>query len=273
MVSWNVDRNREALGSLDGYEVALLQEVPALPADGARRVVPAIEGDWYTGGSGNRRWRTAIVSASPRVHLEPVDCRDFASDGFDGSCLGISCPGTIAAAHMSIHGEIVCTVVSVYAVWESVERDPGYIWADGSAHRILSDLEPLILRDPAVPVIVAGDWNIYRGYGEVGWPVFGERYGLVFERARLMGLEFLGPEWPGADRRADPPPVGLPDGSTCVPTRHTKNQGPAGAQHQLDFVFATRSIADRLRVRARNSVEDWGPSDHCRVEIDVMLPE
>jgi endonuclease/exonuclease/phosphatase family metal-dependent hydrolase len=54
-----------------------------------------------------------------------------------------------------------------------------------------------------------------------------------------------------------------------VPTYHTRAQGPAGAQRQLDFVFASRSIAERVTTRALNDVEEWGASDHCRVAIEV----
>ena len=41
-----------------------------------------------------------------------------------------------------------------------------------------------------------------------------------------------------------------------------------GVTRQLDFVFASQALADRLTVRALNSDhEEWGPSDHCRVAI------
>jgi len=37
----------------------------------------------------------------------------------------------------------------------------------------------------------------------------------------------------------------------------------------LDFVFASERLAERVRVRALNEPEEWGPSDHCRVEVEV----
>jgi hypothetical protein len=43
----------------------------------------------------------------------------------------------------------------------------------------------------------------------------------------------------------------------------------ASATRQLDFVFASRSIANRIQVAVRNGVEEWGPSDHCCLEITV----
>ena len=94
----------------------------------------------------------------------------------------------------------------------------------------------------------------------------------MFERAEALGLGLglglVGPFAPHG-RMADPRPVELPDGARDVPTYHTRTQGPAGTQRQLDFVFASTLIAERIEVRALNCVEEWGPSDHCRVAILV----
>jgi endonuclease/exonuclease/phosphatase family metal-dependent hydrolase len=54
-----------------------------------------------------------------------------------------------------------------------------------------------------------------------------------------------------------------------VPTYHSSHQTPATARRQLDFVFVSCSLAERVRVTAANKPEDWGPSDHCRLEIEV----
>ena len=60
--------------------------------------------------------------------------------------------------------------------------------ADGTAHRILSDLSPL-LGGRRVPhrLIVAGDWNLLRGYGENGDGYWKARYDTVFDRAEALG--------------------------------------------------------------------------------------
>jgi len=63
----------------------------------------------------------------------------------------------------------------------------------------------------------------------------------------------------------------LPEDSLNVPTFYTNRQTPATASRQLDFVFASESIADRISVKALNSVEEWGPSDHCRVMIELNV--
>jgi hypothetical protein len=43
-----------------------------------------------------------------------------------------------------------------------------------------------------------------------------------------------------------------------------------GATRQLDFVFASHALANRVSVRAlNNNTDEWGPSDHCRVLIEL----
>lgn len=43
------------------------------------------------------------------------------------------------------------------------------------------------------------------------------------------------------------------------------------ASRQLDFVFASDALANRVTARALNNDSDeWGISDHCRIEIDLL---
>ena len=92
----------------------------------------------------------------------------------------------------------------------------------------------------------------------------------MFDRAEAMGLRFVGPQAPYG-RQANPWPAELPEGSRNVPTYHTRQQGSMGATRQLDFVFASHALADRLSVRALNTGPDeWGLSDHCRVAIELQ---
>ena len=90
----------------------------------------------------------------------------------------------------------------------------------------------------------------------------------VFDRFEALGLQFMGPQYPSG-RRAAQPPHGLPSDSRNVPTYHTRSRCPATAEHQLDYVFASRGFHESVTVRALNSVKDWGASDHCRLQIDV----
>lgn len=66
--------------------------------------------------------------------------------------------------------------------------------------------------------------------------------------------------------------IGLPVAGPHAPTFYNprRRQSPADALLQLDYVFASRSIAHRVSVRALNAPSDWGPSDHCRILIDLI---
>ena len=35
------------------------------------------------------------------------------------------------------------------------------------------------------------------------------------------------------------------------------------------FVFASEGMGDSVNVSALNGLDEWGPSDHCRIEIVV----
>ena len=69
--------------------------------------------------------------------------------------------------------------------------------------------------------------------------------------------------------------IGLPVMGPHAPTFYSpiNGQEPSDAHLQLDYVFASRSIAHRLSIRALNDPSDWGPSDHCRIVIDLEEPE
>lgn len=41
------------------------------------------------------------------------------------------------------------------------------------------------------------------------------------------------------------------------------------SNNQLDYVFASRGFHEGITVRAMNSVEEWGTSDHCRLLIKI----
>ncbi len=83
-----------------------------------------------------------------------------------------------------------------------------------------------------------------------------------------IGLTFCGPQHPNG-LRADPWPAELPTDSRDVPTYRRSRKDPATGSRQLDFVFASTSLAPRVSVRADNGPDSWGPSDHCRVIITI----
>jgi exonuclease III len=262
--SWNVNGqhlwDRLAVSEVD---VALLQETPAPSGAWEGKVVPHPATGWGTAGSSN--WlRTAVVAVSETPLLEPRPLTSL-EERASGSLL-VSRRGTLAAADVVVGGERI-TLVSMYAVWEGRS---GLIYADASAHRLLSDLSRIVTDARSHRIIAAGDLNILHRYGEHGDSYWAARYATVFDRAEAMGLRFIGPQAPHG-RQANPRPAELPEGSRDVPTYHTLKQGPMGATRQLDFVFASQALADRLTVRALNKDPDeWGLSDHCRVVIELQ---
>ena len=178
--------------------------------------------------------------------------------------------GTLAAAKATAPDGTVLLVASMYGLWERPHASTGssWIYADASVHRVISDLAGLIGHQQGHNIVAAGDLNILHGYGEEGSAYWAGRYATIFARMSAMGVAFVGPQAPHG-RRADPWPDELPPTSANVPTYHTTRQTPATASRQLDFVFASEALAERVRVRALNDPDRWGPSDHCGVEIEI----
>ena len=206
-----------------------------------------------------------VVKLSDRVHVEwfhqvgPV--KNPAADE-----IAVSGIGTIAAARIIPPDSAPFIAVSMYARWTRPHRSTNSRWrvgfVDGSAHRIISDLSAFIgSHDPATHrILAAGDLNMAFG-GRA-------RERTVTDRMEALGLELVGPQYP-AGRQADTTPDHLPADTRNVPTYHTTSQSPATATTQLDWAFASRGFHQTVTVRALNSVEEWGPSDHCRLLIQI----
>jgi hypothetical protein len=165
--SWNVNRRHlwDRLGNSE-VDVALLQEAPVPSGPWEDKVVPYPTTDWRTAG-GSQSCRTAIVAVSERTLLEPRPLTSI-EEGAPGALL-VSRFGTLAAADVVVDGERI-TLVSMYAVWESspTGHRPSNIYADASAHRLLSDLSGIVNDARSHRVIAAGDLNVLHGYGEHG---------------------------------------------------------------------------------------------------------
>ena len=271
LISWNIARQEEPwhlLATDERIDVALLQEATAPPA-GLRLDVVA-GGEWRLAGWQDRKFSTAVVRCSSRVEVaaEPTpEALDAASE----SDLAVSRPGSLAVA--TVTGETLSepvTVVSAYSAWErpAAAEDTGWIYADASAHRIISDIAALIGRQEGHRIIVSGDWNILHGYGEQGSRYWGRRYQTVFDRMEALGLRFIGPQQPNGQPPEEPADE-LPADSLDVPTYRTRREDPSTGRRQLDFVFASESMADSVTLRALNGRDEWGPSDHCRIAIDL----
>ncbi|MHC4682100.1 MAG: endonuclease/exonuclease/phosphatase family protein [Planctomycetota bacterium] len=270
IISWNIARRDEAWRFLldTDADIALVQEATKPPDDVAQRldIDPA---PWRTVGAGlSRPWRAAVVKLSNRVGLQWLESKSV-EDAHRGE-LAVSRLGTLAAAILTPSTGEPFIVASMYAPWEKPHSTTGsgWIYADGSVHRVISDLSALIGQQVGHRLLVAGDLNILHGYGENGSTYWASRYATAFGRMSALGLSFMGPQAP-AGRRADPWPDELPRSSNNIPTYYTSHQSPATATRQLDFVFASDGLGECVRVTALNEPEHWGPSDHCRVEIEV----
>jgi exonuclease III len=270
IVSWNMN-GLDLWGRLvadDSFNLALVQEARS-PVDGTvAEVVPSVAEPWTTSGWKSRSWRTAVAALSPDLKLRPR--KMMAGHEVSAGAFEVSRPGTLTVADVMRDEADVLTVASMYGAWESPPGANRPIYADASAHRLLSDLAQLVTTRRGHRLVLAGDLNVLYGYGEHGDPYWAGRYQTVFDRAAAMGLVFVGPQAPNG-RQATPWPEELPVDSLNVPTFHHSQQTPATATRQLDFVFASQALADQVHVAALNEVDDWGPSDHCRVSILVAV--
>ena len=269
MVSWNIEGRVEPWHCLVGMDadVALLQEAGRPPGDLAGPIA-VDHAPWTTAGWPGWPRRTAVARLSDRVDMEWIAARPL-EEALAGD-LAVSRPGTVTAARVRAPDVDPFVAVSMYSFWESPHSstNSGWIVSDASAHRVVSDLSAFIGTQHGHRILASGDLNILHGHGEAGSRYWAGRYQTVFDRMEALGLEFVGPQAPDG-RQADPWPTELPPGSGNVPTYYPRGGSPATATRQLDFVFASRAMADRVRVRALNDPDDWGPSDHCRVEIDI----
>ena len=240
------------------YDVALLQEA-RLPPDSWER-------EHYDRGA-------AVIRLSQRVALSeyrntPLGRRPASDE------VAVSAPGTIAAARIVPETGKPFVVVSIYARWEKPHPRTRTSWgvgyADAMAHRAISDLSAFIGHvDPSTHrILVAGDFNLIDGATDSNRLALPARDRSVFARLDALGFEFLGPQYPHGSK-ANPTPPGLPIDSRNVPTYYTTRQTPETAANQLDYVFASRGFHKGVRVSALNDPDEWGPSDHCRIGIEV----
>ena len=273
IISWNIVRRIAPWHRLleVGADIALLQEAAAPPPEVTARI-DADPAPWDTPGvDAQRKWRTAVVRLSECVQVDWIEAKPLLDAGWGE--LAVSRPGTIAAAKVTpADGELgePLVVVSMYGLWAGPHASTGNSWivADDSVHRAVSDLSAFIGSQQGHRILTAGDLNILYGYGDHGNTYWAGRYEAVFARMDALGLAFVGPQAPNG-RQAGPWPGELPPDSKNVPTYHSTRQTPETATRQLDFVFASKSLASSVTVRALNEPDRWGPSDHCVVEIVV----
>ncbi len=277
IVCWNIDKRYEPWRDLaemarrDEADVALLQEAGSPPGELTRLV--SYEDDRYWNRHLYDRW-PLVVKLSDRVEIERFRQVPPVSE-LGESDIGVSGIGTIAAARIMPRNRRTeaFIAVSMYARWMLPHPSTGSPWrvgaSDVSAHRILSDLSALIgHHDPTKHrILAAGDLNMF--YGANGDSLsLPEREKSVWDRFAALGLEFLGPQAPHG-RQASTPHPDVPANTKNVPTYHRRTASPESADRQLDYAFASRGFHEQVKVSALNGVEEWGPSDHCRLMIEV----
>ena len=294
LVSWNINRRHAAWRELleMNVDVALLQEAGHTPPGMANCFDTGPTESWdsrtwnadYEKRWGKeklrQRWGKAglfdrwckIVKLSDRVkvrwfkQISPISV--VAEDE-----IAVSGIGTIAAACITPRDGESFIAVSMYARWLGWHPTVKSKWsvgtADGAAHRIISDISGFIGDyDPSSHrILAAGDLNMVYNPGHPEWN--GSRDHGVWTRMDTVGLEFLGPSWPNG-RKATRQREWLAPNSRNVPTYYTtRERTPEAASQQLDYAFASRGFHNDISVRALNGVDEWGPSDHCRLLIEV----
>ncbi len=282
VVCWNIATMHEPwreLVEMDA-DVALLQEARRPPDDVAAKVDTGPEAHWDSHVWNSRWWEgrfenlydrwPMVVKLSDRVEVEWFKQVSPIGEP-DGNEIAVSGIGTIAVARVKPEGAVPFIAVSMYARWIGPHSSTKTSWSvgysDGSAHRIISDLSAFIgSTDPGTHrILAAGDLNMsFRSTDELD-----QRAQTVLDRFQALGLDYMGPQHP-AGRRADPIPAHLNEESLDVPTYyHKPSNTPAGAYVQLDHVFASGGFHEEIQTKALNREEEWGPSDHCRIAIDV----
>ena len=291
MVCWNVNRSADAfteLGEMSDVDVALLQKV----GRGAARRMADASGERVPWNWNRSSVWPAVVRLSDRVRVDLFTPVPLEHEATPPDAVAVSDSRMLAAARVTpLRGGKPALesflVFSMHARWlyphPQAERSRPrggravYAYTDGSAHRIISDLSAFITHtNPSSHrLLAAGDLGtIYRpaDNSRMEYPA---RAQTVFDRLRALGLELMGPQWPDADRRADPLPHGMPKDTRNVPTclagqqRRRMLDQDIVSGFQYDYVFASRGFHDRVRVHAMNDAAGFGPSDHCRIRIDV----
>lgn len=248
LICWNIGHRKAAWRSLPdlGVDVVLLQEGYEPPKDVADRIevdpAPYSRKDSRRpDGRGKALTRCAIVKVSDRVKVEYLE--DIRSS--HAGCLSAAVVTPLEGKYQGcpIHVVSFCPEYETYHPSSGLKGDD---LVDTSIHRIISDISLLMGRKDSFRMIAAGDTTVM--YGDEVSDYWKARNKTVFDRMSSIGLPMIGPQGP---------------------TYYYPKQTPATATRQLDYVFASRSMKDSIRTTALNKPEEWGPSDHCRILIEV----
>lgn len=154
IVSWNIAHRPDAWRALvdTDADIALLQEACEPPSDVASRFDVGTA-EWRThGGRLKRPWRAALVSLTRRIQIERIPSKPLADA--EPHDFAVSRAGTLDAGHVvDPESGVAYTLISMYAAWERshVSAKASWIYADASAHRVISDISVLVGREKGSP--------------------------------------------------------------------------------------------------------------------------
>ena len=253
---WNINRSQQALEQLADMDadLALLQEVHPggyeWLAGRGNGVEVSPHDPWLPWTKSSYDLWPLVVKLSDSIQVEWFMPRNAihwpSSDHFPVSGIG-----TIAAARVKpAFDQEPFIAASMYGRFREPHPSIGdkeWIHGDASVHRIISDLSVFFSPKPDTThrILAAGDLNM----NFLGRSAPEGRSQSVLFRMDALGMEYLGPKTPENGR---------------IPTYFTRSEGPATARAQLDHVFASRGMHNDITIQAMNSVDEWGPSDHCR---------
>lgn len=167
-------------------------------------------------------------------------------------------PGSWIAATVAMENEPI-TCVSLYGLIEEL--------TDASMHRSLSEISP-IFSDPNYKelVLLGGDFNVSTALAD---PSARERSRLVLDRIKAYGLVDCLAKWRKEKGLPRLPGCGCEDEECHTLTRLTPNKSgeklpwQERTSAQVDYLFASKPLADRLDEVVEIPPEEWEPfSDH-----------
>ena len=193
LISWNTNQRAENWAVLAElmreYEAvaAMVQEAVAPPPETCYdlRVFPDPS-------LGDKRWRMPIPGGARRNFASAIAVLgEVPVEPWMPAAIGMAAYGEPAISHP---GQWVAIglgepekrvwAVSLYGLWETMP-DSEDIFAQATLRRALSDLALLLQSRATRRVVVAGDLNIWRGYGHKHWEL---GYRSVFERLGAYGV-------------------------------------------------------------------------------------
>lgn len=268
LLSWNMNRRASNWNVL--VDLMLKHDVTAAMLQEAVAPPNSLESELQAFGDpslGTEPWQMPIPSGTRRPFASALAARRetpvtvYEPKPLAAAAYGqpaISHPGQWVAASIG-EPDTSVWLISLYGMWDSMS-DSGDIFAEPSLHRAVSDLTPLLQEKQARRVVLAGDLNIWRGYGPKKWA---RRYRTVFDRIEAYQLGFVGPKrTPGAAL----PNCPCKKPALCEHVQTYRYQRRADSTpYQNDYMFA-RGV-QVLECIALNDY--WEHSDHCPILLDI----